>query len=84
MMMIIIIIIIIIPPLKTNTGGEARRKGLVIILQFLQTIIVSWLSSKIWKIKWVGFFIIVIKSQRNQTFKRAFIILIDVDTAVFF
>jgi len=33
--MIIIIIIIIIIPLKTNTGGEARRKGLVIILQLL-------------------------------------------------
>jgi hypothetical protein len=31
----IIIIIIIIILLKTNTGGEARRKGLVRILQFL-------------------------------------------------
>jgi hypothetical protein len=30
-----IIIIIIIILLKTNTGGEARRKGLVRILQFL-------------------------------------------------
>jgi len=31
----IIIIIIIIIILKTNTGGEARRKGPVRILQFL-------------------------------------------------
>jgi hypothetical protein len=73
---------IIIITLK-STGGVARQKGLVRILQFLQTIVVCRLNSEIWERKRVKFLIIIIiKSQRSQALKRVLKILTGVAATV--
>ena len=66
-----------------STGGVARQKWLVRILQFLQTIVVCRLNSEIWERKRVKFLIIIIiKSQRSQALKRVLKILTGVAATV--